>query len=225
MLVENWMNSPVITVDVKDSFDDAIRLIKENDIRMLPVLKKGKLVGIVTDRDLKRASASDATSLDVYELSYCLSKIKVKSIMTPNPITVPIYYTIEETAEVLLENRISGVPVINDAGKVVGTITQSDLFRVIISLAGIKNKGVQYAFSLEDQPGTIKEVADIIRAYGGRIVSILTSYEDVPHGYRKVYIRLHRIKREKLLELDEELKKKTAILYMVDHRENKRAIY
>jgi acetoin utilization protein AcuB len=81
MLVKNWMSKTIITINIDDSMQDAIKLLKENKIRMLPVLKKGKLMGIVTDRDLKRASASDATTLDVHELLYLISKVKVKDIM------------------------------------------------------------------------------------------------------------------------------------------------
>ena len=225
MLVSNWMSKNVITVDVDDSMHDAMKRMKEKDIRMLPVLKKGKLVGVVTDRDLKRASASDATTLDVHELLYLVSKIKILNIMTKNPITVPQNFTIEETAEVLLKHKISGVPVVDQNGQLVGTITQTDLFRVLISLTGVGKGGIQFAFQLEDRPGSIKEVADIIRLYGGRMVSILTSYDGVPEGYRKVFIRMHSIERARLQQLKEELSYKAALIYMVDHRENTREIY
>jgi acetoin utilization protein AcuB len=104
MLVKNWMSKNVITVDVNDSMQDAMKNLKEHDIRMLPVMKKGKLVGIITDRDLKKASASDATTLEVHELLYLLMKIKVKDIMTRDVITVPPDYTVEETAQVLQKN-------------------------------------------------------------------------------------------------------------------------
>ena len=225
MLVSNWMSKNVITVDVDDSMHDAMKRMKEKDIRMLPVLKKGKLVGVVTDRDLKRASASDATSLDVHELLYLVSKIKVRDIMTKNPITVPQNFTVEETAEVLLKHKISGVPVVDQNGQLVGIITQTDLFRVLISLTGVGKGGIQFAFQLEDRPGSIKEVADIIRLYGGRMVSILTSYDGVPEGYRKVFIRMHSIERDRLQQLKEELSYKAALIYMVDHRENIREIF
>ena len=89
MLVKNWMSDKVITVDVNDSMQDAVKLLKGHNIRMLPVMKKGELVGIVTDRDMKRASASDATTLEIHELLYLISTIKVKNIMTKDPITVP----------------------------------------------------------------------------------------------------------------------------------------
>ena len=225
MLVSNWMSKDVITVDVEDSMHDAVKLLKEKGIRMLPVLKKGKLVGIVTDRDLKRSAASDATTLDVHELLYLVSKIKVVSIMTKDPITVPQNFTVEETAEVLLKNKISGAPVVDQNGDVVGMITQTDLFRVIIALTGVGKGGIQFAFQLEDRPGSIKEVADVIRLYGGRMVSILTSYEDVPEGYRKVFIRMRSIERARLQQLKEELSYKAALIYMVDHRENIREIF
>ena len=115
--------------------------------------------------------------------------------------------------------------VVDQNGDLVGTITQTDLFRVIISLTGVGSRGIQFAFQLEDRPGSIKEVCDVIRKFQGRIVSILTSYEGVADGYRKVYIRIHSIERSKLQQLKEELSRMAALIYMVDHRENTRTIY
>ncbi|MGD8883912.1 MAG: CBS and ACT domain-containing protein [Desulfobacterales bacterium] len=225
MLVKNWMSKNVVSIDVNDSMQDAMRLLKEHGIRMLPVMSKGRLVGIVTDRDLKKASASDATTLEIHELLYLLQEIKVKDIMTKDPITVPPDYTAEETAQVLLDSKISGAPVVDDNGQVVGIITQTDLFRVLISLTGVGNGGIQFGFQVEDKPGSIKELADIIREYRGRMVSILTSYDEVPDGYRKVYIRMHSIERPRLQNLQDRLSEKAALLYMIDHRENNREIY
>ena len=224
MLVENWMSKDVITVDVNDSMQDATRLLKEHNIRGLPVMEKGKLVGVVTDRDLKKASASDATTLEIHELLYMISRIKVKEIMTKNPITIPVDSTIDEAAEVLLENKLSGAPVVDDKGQVVGIITQIDIFRVIISLTGARKKGIQFGFQLEDRPGSIKEVADIIRKYGCRLMSILSSHDDQV-DYRHVYIRVCGCDREKLGELKEELKAKANMLYMVDHVERNKEVY
>jgi acetoin utilization protein AcuB len=225
MLVKDWMTKTVVTVDMEDSMHEAMRLMKDHDIRMLPVMKRGQLVGIVTDRDVKRSSASDATTLEIHELLFLISKIKVKDIMTKDPITVAYDYTIEETAEVLLKNKISGAPVLNGAGELVGAITKADIFRALISLTGVGSRGIQFAFQIEDRPGSIREVADIIRSYGGRMVSILSSYEGVPKGYRRVYIRMYGIDRLKLPRLKDELREKATILYMVDHRENRREIY
>ncbi|MBT8322858.1 MAG: CBS and ACT domain-containing protein [Eudoraea sp.] len=225
MLVANWMSKNIITVDQNESMEDAMKLLKEHGIRMLPVTKKGKLVGIVTDRDLKRASASDATTLEIHELLYLLTRIKVKNLMTKEVITVPPDFTVEETAQVLEKNKISGAPVVDADGQIVGTITQTDLFRVLISLTGVGNKGIQFGLQVEDRPGSIKEVADIIRRYGGRMVSILSSYDQVREGYRKVYIRMRSIERSKLQNLKQELESKAGLLYMVDHAENNREIY
>jgi len=225
MLVKNWMSKEVITIDANDSMNNAIHLLKKHNIMMLPVMEKGKLVGIVTDRDLKSASASQATSLEIHELLYLISKIKIKKIMTKNPVTVPFDYTIEETAEVLLEHKISGVPVVDHYGSIVGTITQNDIFRTIISLTGVERKGVQFGLEVEDRPGSIKEIADIIRQYGGRMASILTSYDLAPEGFRRLYIRMYGIDRFKLNKLKESLRKKASLLYMVDRREVKRETY
>ena len=192
---------------------------------MLPVMKKGKLVGIVTDRDLKKASASDATSLEIHELFYLLTRIKVKNIMTKDVITVPPDFTVEETAQVLQKNKISGAPVVDADGQIVGTITQTDLFRVLISLTGVGNAGIQFGLQVEDRPGSIKEVADIIRIYGGRMVSILSSYDEVPEGYRKVYIRMRSIERSELKNLIQRARIKSGFVIYVDHAENNREIF
>jgi len=225
MLVANWMSNNIITVDENDSMYDAMKLLKEHDIHMLPVLNKGKLAGIVTDRDLKKASASDATTLEIHELFYLLTRIRVKDLMTKEVVTVPPDFTVEETAQVLQKNKISGAPVVNSEGQIVGTITKTDLFRVLISLTGVGIGGTQFGLQVEDRAGSIKEVADIIRMYGGRMVSILSSYGEVPEGYRKVYIRMRNIERTALQNLKQKLKSIAGLLYMVDHTENNREIF
>jgi len=225
MLVNRWMSKQIITIDANDSMSDAMDLLKEHNIKMLSVMEKGKLVGIVTDRDLKRASPSDATTLEIHELLYLISKIKIKDIMTKNPITVPLNYTIEETAEILLKHKISGVPVIDHHGDIVGIITQNDIFRTIISLTGVERKGIQFGLEVEDRPGSIKEVSDIIRQYGGRMASILTSYDLAPKGFRRLYIRMYGIDRFKLNKLKKSLREKASLLYIVDRREVKRETY
>jgi acetoin utilization protein AcuB len=99
------------------------------------------------------------------------------------------------------------------------------LLRVLISLTGIGNGGIQFGFQVEDRPGSIKEMANIIRQFGGRMVSILTSYDDVPDGYRRVYIRMQSIEREQLKTLKDRLSRKVPLLYVIDHRQNQREIY
>ena len=145
--------------------------------------------------------------------------------MTKDPITVPPDYTVEETADVLLENKISSTPVVDDQDQLVGIITQNDLFRALISLTGERKKGIQFAFNVEDRPGSTTELIDIIRNYNGRLASILSSYDNVPAGYHRVYIKACQIDREKISELKNELRGKATMLYFVDQRENKREVY
>ncbi len=225
MLVKNWMNEKVHFIDADESFQDAVEKMKSNRISLLPVMSKGKLVGVVTDQDLKKASASDATTLEIHELMYLLSKIKVKEIMSNNPVTVPPDFTMEETAHLLMNHKLSGVPVVDYDGEVIGVITKTDLFNLFISISGFGKRGVQIACRIEDRPGSIKEITDIIRECGYRLASILTSYEKVPQGYRNVYIRMYDINRRSFGELLETVGKKCNLLYMVDHREGKREIY
>ena len=216
MLVKNWMSKPVITIGVNNSMQEASRLLEKHHIRMLPVIQGESLVGIITDRDLKRSSASNATSLEKHELLYLLLKITVRDIMTKNPICVTPDYTIEETARILMEHKISGVPVVGTNGEVDGIVTQSDLCRVLINLTGVDRRGIQFSLQVIDRPKSIIEIKDIIHGYGGRIVSLLTSHENVPPGYRNIYMRVYQIDRSILSKLQAELKEKAFLLYMMD---------
>lgn len=225
MLVKNWMSKNVFTITPEDSMQDAVYLMREHKVRMLPVVKNEKVVGVVSETDIKRASASDATVLDVHEILYLISKIKIKDIMSKDVITVNEDLTVEETAEILMKKKISGVPVLSNEGKILGIITRDDLFKVLTTLSGLGKKGIQLAFQVEDRPGSIKELTDVIREYEGRIASILSSAERAPEGYRIVYIRMYEISREVLPVLLAELRKKAPMIYLVDHRDNKREIY
>ncbi|MBM4288312.1 MAG: CBS domain-containing protein [Deltaproteobacteria bacterium] len=216
MLVREWMASDVITVDENTSMMKALHMMKENNIRRLPVMARGALVGILSDRDLKEASPSKATTLDVHELYYLLAEIKVKEIMTKNPVTIHPEETVERAAVVMLEHKVSGLPVVNNKSELVGIITQSDVFRAFVNITGIYKGGVQFAFSLDDRPGSIKEVADVVREYGGRIVSILSSTDMVAEGTRNVYIRLRNMPSEDLKKLEQALRQKFNVLYLAE---------
>lgn len=225
MLVQNWMSKPVVVIGPDHSMIEATKLMKDKGIRSLPVIKKDRLIGILTDRDLKRAQASDATSLEIHELLYLLDRIKVKDIMARDVVTVPPDFTLGETAELLLKRKIGGAPVVTPEGSVVGIITQSDIFKAIVSLSGVGHEGVQIAFQLEDRPGSIKEVADEIRRRGGRMLSILSSYDRVPEGFRNVYIRFYGIDPSDMDALVAAFERTGTLLYLVDHRTDLRQVY
>jgi len=213
MLVKGWMSDQVISVDEETSMMKAFVLMKENNIRRLPVVQKGKLVGIVTDTDLKEACPSTATTLDIYEINYLLSEIKVKESMSKDVIYVKPDETVEFAAILMLENKISGLPVVNDQGNLIGVITQTDIFKALIHISGAYIGHIQLALCLEDRPGSIKEVADVIRSFGGRMVSILTSYGLADEGYRNVYIRIKPLEREKLSQMVDILEDRFTVLY------------
>ncbi len=225
MLVKDWMSRKVVTVNVNDSMQHGINLLMEHNISMMPVMEDGQLVGVVTDRDLKRASPSDAVMLDIQRILYLLSKLEVGAIMSRYPITLSPDHTMEEAAEIMLSNKISGAPVLDENKNIVGMITKSDIFKAMMSLSGLSHRGVQFGFLLDDRPGSIKDVSDVLRSFGARLVSILTSYENAPEGFRFVYIRVFNVDRDTLPALKEKLVAKAKLLYIVDHRENIREIY
>jgi acetoin utilization protein AcuB len=213
MLVKNWMSPNVITVSPDTSIVEAADILKEKRIRRLCVVKGKRLVGIVTDADIKEASPSDATTLSIHEMAYLLSRVKVKEIMTKDVITINSEATLDDAAVLMLKNKISSLPVM-EKGDLVGIITESDLFKAFVTLTGVYQGGVQFGFELPDKPGSIKDVADVIRSYGGRMVSILTSYEDAREGFRNVYIRIKQLDAKKLKDLRDELSGKFRVLYV-----------
>jgi len=218
MLVKDWMTKDPVTITDDTSMMKAIHLMKHNRFRRLPVLHQGQLVGIITDRDLKEASPSKATTLDVHELYYLLAELQVKDIMTRNPLTVSPHDTVEHAAQFMLEHTISGLPVV-DQGKLVGIITQSDVYRAFMHITGIQQGGVQFALRMEDRPGLIKEVVDLLRARGARFVSLLTSYATTQVGYRDVYIRVKNLAPDAVPGVQEELAQRWEILYVIPEGE------
>jgi CBS domain-containing protein len=131
-LVKEWMTPDVITISPETTLPEAHRLMTEKRIRRLPVVKNGKLIGIVTLGDVREAEPSDATTLSIWELNYLLAQLQVEKIMTSNPLTISEEATIGEAAQVMLDKKISGLPVVNSQGKIVGIITESDIFRTVV---------------------------------------------------------------------------------------------
>jgi acetoin utilization protein AcuB len=215
MLIKDWMTKDPITITENTSMIKAIHIMSERRFRRIPVVTAGILVGMVTDRDLKEASPSKATTLDVHELYYLLAELQVKEIMSRNPVSVSLDDTVEHAAQIMLEHTISGLPVVDGSGKVVGIITQSDVFRAFMDIAGVLQGGVQFALRLEDRPGLIKEVVDLLRARGARFVSLLSSYATSQEGYRDVYIRVKNLAPEAVAAAQEELASRFEVLYVI----------
>jgi len=216
MPVKDWMSQDLVTVDADTSIMKASRVMKQNNIQHLPVLNKGRLVGIVSDRDLKEATPSKATTLDIHEMYYLLDKVLVKSLMPKELHTIAPGDTVEKAAAVMLKHRISALPVVDDKGAMAGIITKGDIFRAFVSISGIHQGTLAMGFELPDQPGSIKTVTDVIRTHGGRIASILTGYEGAPEGFRQVFIRAKDIKDEKALV--KELEAKSKVLYFIHEK-------
>jgi acetoin utilization protein AcuB len=129
--VSSIMSKSVVTVSSGDSLLDATRVLKEKRIKHLPVLdRNGALVGVVTDRDLKRASASDATTLEVHELLYLLDKVQIESVMTRRPATLSPAATVEEAAKLMVERKIGCLPVV-EGNKLAGIVTKADLLALL----------------------------------------------------------------------------------------------
>jgi acetoin utilization protein AcuB len=211
MPVQEWMSKDLVTIDEDTSIIKASKVMKQNNIQHLPVTSNGHLVGIVSDRDLKEATPSQATTLDIHEMYYLLDRIVVKSLMPKTLVTITPGDTVEKAAAVMLKNHISALPVVDAAGALAGILTKGDVFRAFVSASGIYDGPLAMALELPDQPGYIKQVTDAIRQQGGLIASIMTRYEKAPEGFKRVYIRAKQVKDEKALR--EALKSNHKILY------------
>lgn len=184
MNVGQRMTKNPITITPDISVPEAQAIMRREKIRRLPVLdKQGKLVGIVTNLDLIHASPSLATSLDMYELHYLISKLKVESVMTKKVITVTEDLPIEEAARIMVDNNISGLPVLR-GNVLIGIITESDLFKLFIELFGARHKGVRLTILMPERRGELADLAGAITKAGGNIISLATfEGEDPTNSY------------------------------------------
>jgi acetoin utilization protein AcuB len=164
------MSKPVITISPDMPITDAVNMFKKEHIRRAPVVKDGKLVGIVTEGNLMNASTSSTTTLSIWELNYLLSKIKVADVMTKNVMTVTEDTPIEQAARIMADNKVGGLPVMRDA-YVVGIITETDLFKLFLELMGAREMGVRVTALVTDKPGGLAELSAAIAAQKGNFVS------------------------------------------------------
>ena len=213
MLVKDWMTREVITVEEDVSIMKASKLMKDKGFQHLPVVRQGRLTGIVSDRDLKEAHPSKATTLDIHELYYLLDKLQVKKVMSKNPHTVSGNETTDKAAALMLKHDISALPVVDPNGDLQGIITKGDVFRAMVSVSGIYQAPLQLCVEIEDRPGSIRKVTDVIRAHGGRIVSMISTYEQAPQGFRHLYVRTKNVQDEKALF--SELEGKFKLIYRI----------
>ena len=212
MLVHERMSRHPITITEDIPINSALKLMRDEKVRRLPVLnKKGELVGIVSERDLLYASPSPATSLSIHELHYLISKIKVSEVMTRDVITVSEYTPLEEAARIMSDNKIGSLPVMRD-GKLVGIITESDLFRIFIEILGARDMGVRLSMLVPEQPGILADITRAIADIGGNIISLGTFLGEDPTN-RLITVKVADVPKDRLVA-----EMKTFALEIVDAR-------
>ncbi len=174
MLVRERMSTPVITIYPDASMNEAINLMRREHVRRLPVVdKRGRLVGIVTEASLDKASPSEATTLSVWEIRELVSRVKVEKIMTREVITVNEDTPIEEAARIMADSKISGLPVMHN-NELVGLITETDIFKIFLEMFGARYPGVRISIEVERGPGQLANITNKIFDLGGDIVSLGT---------------------------------------------------
>lgn len=177
MLVKERMSHPVISIKPDVPILEALKLMQRERIRRMPVIQDGKMLGIISDKDLIHAAPSDATSLSVWEINYLVSRIHVKDVMTTHVLTVTEDTPIEEAARIMADNKIGGLPVMSDDARpggrgVVGLITETDLFKILLELMGAREKGVRVTVVVPDRPGELSELTQAIARAGGSFVAL-----------------------------------------------------
>ncbi len=169
MLVGERMKHPVLTITADVAVQDALARMKKEKVRRYPVVdKRGGLIGIVTDSDLMNASPSEATTLSVWEISSLLSRITVERVMSAKVITVTEDTTIEEAARIMADSKVGGLPVLR-GDRLVGIITETDLFNIFLEMLGARTAGVRVTLEVLDQPGKLNEMTNAIQQLGGNI--------------------------------------------------------
>jgi len=189
--VRERINRNPVTIDSDASFFEARNLIHEKGIRHLLVVdKNNRLVGIVTDRDIRQAAPSDATLLSVQELNYLLGKLKVSSFMTPREklITITPDTLIEEAVQLMHDNKIGCLPVL-EGEKIFGIVTETDVLALLVDIFGYQQKGSRLTIALEDKPGSMLGVLEIFKKHNANVISIV-SPSFMVEGRRVAAIRI-----------------------------------
>jgi acetoin utilization protein AcuB len=213
MLVGNRMTSNPITCKPDLSIAEAMEWMQREKVRRFPVVdKKGKLIGIVTRDDLLHASPSSVTSLNVWEINYLLSQVKVAEVMTKDVITVREDCPIEDAARLMADNKIGGLPVMRD-DTLVGIITESDLFKVFLEILGAREKGVRLTALAPYIKGTLAQISSAITEKGGNILALNVFLGEDPSNWG-CHLKVADISKDELLEVVEPLVEK-----VVDVRE------
>ncbi|MGC8780709.1 MAG: CBS and ACT domain-containing protein [Anaerolineae bacterium] len=192
MLVGERMTRNPVTITEDTNIDDALHLMRERKVRRLPVLDhSGKMVGIVSDRDLLHASPSPATSLSVYELHYLLSKLTVKRVMSSPVITVSPDTPLEEAARIMADNKIGGLPV-TEAGQLVGIITETDIFKTLLELLGARKGGVRVTVRVREAKGVLANITRALADLGANIISVAT-YRGADDNEPRIVFKLDEV--------------------------------
>jgi acetoin utilization protein AcuB len=178
MLVKERMTQHPITVSPQTSLFEALTIMRREKVRRLPVLDENdKLVGIVLERDLLYASPSPATTLSVYEMNYLISKIKIKDLMSRDVVTVDEDCPLEEAARIMVDNSIGGLPVMR-GDRLVGLITESDLFKTFLEQLGARAQGLRVTVKMAESKGALARLTNDLTAHGADIVSLSTFWGD-----------------------------------------------
>ncbi|MGE4283140.1 MAG: CBS and ACT domain-containing protein [Clostridia bacterium] len=171
MFVKNKMTTNPFTISPDQTIPDAHEIMAQNGIRRLPVMKNGKLVGVVSKEDILRASPSKATSFSVGEITYLLLKTKISKVMAKTPLVISPNALLEEAATLMRDNDVSFLPVV-DADKLVGIITESNIFDSFIELLGFREQGTRLTIEVDDVPGIMADLTNIFSTYGANITHV-----------------------------------------------------
>jgi len=172
MLVRERMSTKPVTITADMSITEALRVMRQNQVRRLPVLdNEDRMVGIVSEKDLLYASPSPATSLSIYEMHYLLSRLRVTELMTADVVTVTPDTPLEEAARIMADNKIGGLPVM-EGGRLVGIITETDIFKVFLELLGAREKGLRLTLEIPERKGEVARITTEIARLGGNLLAV-----------------------------------------------------
>jgi len=170
MLVGERMSKPVITISPDMPIAEALNMMKVEKVRRFPVVKEGKLLGVVSDKDLLNASPSPVSTLSIWEMNYLLNKITVSEVMVKNVLSVTEDTPIEQAARIMADNKIGGLPVMRDGG-VVGMITETDLFKMFLELLGAREMGIRVTVLVVEKQGELAKLTKAISEAGGDFIA------------------------------------------------------
>ncbi|MBQ1420604.1 MAG: CBS domain-containing protein [Desulfovibrio sp.] len=178
MLIQDWMSTNIVSIAPSASLLKCVALLKEKGLRRLPVVNRdNNVVGLISTTDIKQFQPTRSTGMEYLEAIDMLDEMKVRDIMTKPPVTIGVNSTVEDAAVFMIRKRVSTLPVVDEDGKLIGMLTEWDVFQAMVNAIGVDQPCLQLSFAVPNEPGSLARLLALVKKYGMSVITVLSKID------------------------------------------------